>query len=263
MAILDFEKAFDKVAHSRLTHKLNYYGIRRELLQWIQSFLTNRTQRVVVDGTYSSPCSVTSGVPQGSVLGPVLFLIYINDITSNIHSQLRLFADDCLIYRPINSPEDHTILQNDLLKLSIWANIWQMKFNVKKCCILKVSTLRTTRNFTYIMYSIPLQVVEQHHYLGVLLNNKLSWIPHIHLICNKANRLLGLLRRNLYHCPSYLKEHAYKQIVLPSTDYCSTIWDPYQQTSIHKLEMIQHRAARFVLNKPWRRNHRDSICYNH
>ena len=85
--------------------------------------------------------------------------------------------------------------------------------------------------------------------------------PHIHLICNKANRLLGLLRRNLYHCPSYLKECAYKQIVLPSIEYCSTIWDPYQQTSIYKLEMIQQQAARFVLNKSWRRNHRprDSI----
>ena len=115
MAILDFEKAFDKVAHSRLTHKLHYCGIRGKLLQWIQSFLTNRTQRVVVDDTCSSPCSVTSGVSQGSVLGPVLFLIYINDITANIQSQLTLFADDCLIYRPINSPEGHAILQNDLL----------------------------------------------------------------------------------------------------------------------------------------------------
>ena len=134
-----------------------------------------------------------------------------------------------------------------------------MKFNVKKCCILQVSTLHTTRNFTYTMYSIPLQVVKQHHYLGVLLDNRLSWTPHIHFICNKANRLLGLLRRNLYHCPSYLKERAYKQIVLPSIEHCSTIWDPYQQTSIHKLKMVQHRAARFVLNKPWRRNHRDSI----
>ena len=109
MAILDFEKIFDKVAYIRLTHKLHYYDIRGNLLQWIQSFLTNRTQRVVVDGTCSSACSVTSEVPQGSVLDPVLFLIYINDITSNIHSRLRLFADDCLLYCPINSPEDHTI----------------------------------------------------------------------------------------------------------------------------------------------------------
>ena len=154
VAILYFEKAFDKVAHSRLTHKLHYYGIRGKLLQWIQSFPTNRTQRVVVDGICSSPCSVTSGVPQGSVLGPVLFLIYINDITSNIHSQLRLFADDCLIYCPINSPEDHTILQNDLLKLSIWADVWQMKFNVKKCCILQVSTLHTLLEISHTQCTI-------------------------------------------------------------------------------------------------------------
>ena len=133
VAILDFEKVFDKMIDSQTT--LLWY--KRCLLQWIQSFLTNRTQRVVVDGTYSSPCSVTSGVPQGLVLGPVLFLIYINDIASNIHSQLRLFADDCITYRPINSPEDHTILQDDLLKLSVWADVWQMKFKVKKYCILK------------------------------------------------------------------------------------------------------------------------------
>jgi len=116
VAILGFEKAFDKVAH---TNKLDYYGIAGDLLHWIHSFLSNRTQKVVVDGTCSSPCSVTSGVPQGSVLGPVLFLVYINDIASNICSQLRLFADDCLVYHCINSPEDHEIFQDDLSKLSI------------------------------------------------------------------------------------------------------------------------------------------------
>ena len=100
---------------------------------------------------------------------------------------------------------------------------------------------------------IPLQVVEKHHYLGVLIDSKLSWTPHINSICNKANRLLGFLRRNLHYCPPHLKECAYKQIVLPTIEYNSAIWDPYQQTSIHKLEMLQHRAARFVLNKRWRR----------
>ena len=136
VAILHFEKAFDKVAHTRLIHKLHYYGIRGDLLQWIESFLTNHTQRVVVNGTCSSPRGVTSGVPQGSVLGPILFLIYINDITSNIDSQLRLFADDCLFYRPINSPAGYKTFQDDLYKLSVWADVWQMRFNVKKCCIL-------------------------------------------------------------------------------------------------------------------------------
>ena len=132
------------------------------------------------------------------MLGPILFLIYINDITSHIHSQLRLFADDCLVYCPINSPADHKTFQDDLYKLSVWADVWQMRFNAKKCCILRVSTLHSTSNFIYTMYSIPLQVVEQHHYLGVLIDNKLLWTPHIHSICNKANHLLGFLRRNLH-----------------------------------------------------------------
>ena len=101
MAILDFLKAFDKVAHTRLINKLEFYGIRGEILRWIISFLSNRTQQVVVSGTQSLSCSVLSGVPQGSVLGPVLFLLYINDITSEIQSQVRLFADDCLIYHTI------------------------------------------------------------------------------------------------------------------------------------------------------------------
>ena len=259
VAILDFAKAFDKVAHARLVHKLNYYGIRGPLLQWLQSFLTDRTQKVIIDGRHSSPCHVTSGVPQGSVLGPALFLIYINDIVTNIHSQLRLFADDCLLYRPIHSPEDHKVLQSDLDSLSSWANIWQMKFNVKKCCIMQISTLHSTSSFPYTMYETPLQFVKRHEYLGVLLDDKLSWTPHIDSLCSKANRLLGFLRRTLHHCPSHLKEHAYKQIVLPSIEYCCSIWDPFHQSSIYKLEMIQHRAARFILNKPWRRNHRDSI----
>ena len=117
VAILDFAKAFDKVTHVRLAHKLNYYGVRGPLLQWLQSFLTDCTQKVIINGSHSSPCHVTSGVLQGSVLGPVLFLMYINDI-ANIHSQLRLFADDCLLYRPIHSFDDHKILQSDLDSLS-------------------------------------------------------------------------------------------------------------------------------------------------
>ena len=259
VAILDFAKAFDKVAHARLAHKLNYYGVRGPLLQWLQSFLTDLTQKVIFDGSHSSPCHVTSGVPQGSVLGPALFLIYINDIIANIHSQLRLFADDCLLYCPIHSFNDHKILQSDLDSLSSWADIWQMEFNVKKCCIMQISALHSTSSFPCKMYEIPLQFVKNHHYLGILLDNKLSWTPHINSLCSKANRLLGFLLRTLHYCLSNLKEHAYKQIVLPSIEYCSSIWDPHQQSSIHKLEMIQHRAARFVLSKPWRCNHRDSI----
>ena len=109
-AILDFSKAFDKVPHSRLLYKLNYYGIRRDVLHWLESFLNGRTQQVIVEGCKSPTCDVTSGVPQGSVLGPVLFLVYINDIISNIQSEIRLFADDVFICKTIKMPTDHRIL---------------------------------------------------------------------------------------------------------------------------------------------------------
>ena len=119
---------------------------------------------------------------------------------------------------------------------------------------MQISTLYSKSSFSNTMYKA--QVVDKHHYLGILIDTKLSWTPHINSLCSKANWLLGFLHRTLHHCPPHLKEHAYKQIVLLS---CSSIWDPHQQTLIHKLEMIQHRVACFVLNKPWRRNCRDSI----
>ena len=114
LAILDFSKAFDTVPHRRLLQKLAYYGIRDKLLTWISNFLTNRKQRVLLDGISSTHSDVTSGVPQGTVLGPLLFLCYINDLPQNIKSQVRLFADDCLIYRNIKTQNDHHILQKDL-----------------------------------------------------------------------------------------------------------------------------------------------------
>ena len=112
--LLDFSKAFDTVPHQRLLSKLNFYGIRDRSLDWIKAFLTDRTQVVSINGTHSNPRPVVSGVPQGSVLGPVLFLLYINDITDNISSHMRLFADDSVIYREINTQQDHLALQEDL-----------------------------------------------------------------------------------------------------------------------------------------------------
>ena len=141
--ILDFSKAFDMVPHKLLLHKLEKYGICGQLLQWLEHFLTKRKMRVVVDGEASQDADVLSGVPQGTVLGPILFLVHLNDLPESILSSVRLFADDCLLYRVIRNLQDHLILQQDLKNLEEWASKNGMKFNATKCYVLPVKQKTT------------------------------------------------------------------------------------------------------------------------
>ena len=137
--LLDFSKAFDRVPHTRLCKKLSYYGIRGPLLLWIKHYLSNRYQRVIIDGTSSDPSVVTSGVSQGTVLAPLLFLCFVNDIPLNVTSKIKLYADDILLYRTISSQADCTLLQKDIDSLVQWSNIWQLPFNFKKCEFLRIT----------------------------------------------------------------------------------------------------------------------------
>ena len=146
LIIMDFARAFDKVPHMRLFHKLEYYGIRGSTKKWINSWLSGRTQQVVLDGQASDPVPVLSGVPQGSVLGPVLFLIFINDLLDNIRSSVRLFADDCVLYRNIHSLQDCLALQEDLTSLGQLEADRQMKFNVAKCHSMRVTRHQSITN---------------------------------------------------------------------------------------------------------------------
>ena len=185
MAILDFSKAFDEVSHERLSRKLKYYRIDGNPRTWINSFLTDRKQQVVVDNATSDTAPVTSGVPQGTVLGPALFLIYINDIADNISSNIRLFADDCVLYRTINNTSDNTLLQEDLKdlsKLEQWSNIRQMDFNVKKCAIMQFSFSTRKQKYDYKMKAETLKIVSHHPYLGVELSDNLKFNDHINTI---------------------------------------------------------------------------------
>ena len=246
LLILDFSKAFDTVAHQRLIKKLDYYGIRDETLLWITNWLTGRTQQVVVDGDHSVKSPVRSGVPQGTVLGPLMFILYINDIGDGTTSNIRLFADDCLLYRTISNKQDSRVLQNDLDTMCNWAKIWQMHFNPDKCSVLRVTRKRKSIDTKYVMLGKTLNQVQHRPYLGVEFSHNLSWDYHIKNVSTKGHRILNFLRRNLSGCSQDTKSQAYKSLVRPGLEYAGTAWDPYQTKDIYKLEAVQRRAARFV-----------------
>ena len=223
LIIMDFAKAFDKVPHRRLFHKLEYYGIRGSTHKWINSWLSGRTQQVDLDGQASDPVPVLSGVPQGSVLGPVLFLIFINDLLDNIRSSVRLFADDCVLYRNIHSLQDCLALQEDLTSLGQWETDWQMKFNVAKCHSMRVTRHQHHKQilFDYSLHNQTLENVQSANYLGITITDNMDWGQHVSEISSKA---LGFLRRNLAFAPRSTKEVAYKTLL----EYAAPIWSPEQ-----------------------------------
>ncbi|MCG8035359.1 MAG: hypothetical protein JAZ03_24705 [Candidatus Thiodiazotropha taylori] len=244
--LLDFSKAFDKVPHERLAIKLKHYGIRGSLLQWIQSFLTDRKQQVLVEGQSSTTAPVVSGVPQGTVLGPLLFLLYINDLPQKVSSTARLFADDSLMYLKISSTKDTAALQLDLDRLQQWQSDWQMSFNPSKCEVVRVTKRKNPVEATYQIHGQDLTVAKTGKYLGVLISEDMSWKPHVDATIKKANNSLAFLRRNLSRCPQEVKAQCYKTLVRPITDYAASAWDPHTTTCIQQLEAVQRRAARFV-----------------
>ena len=244
--LLDFSKAFDKVPHNRLLMKLHHYGIRGHTHDWISSFLVGRTQRVVLDGQSSSATTVSLGVPQGTVLGPLLFLIFINDLPSSVSSTTRLFADDCLMYRRIKTPEDQAILQRDLNKLQQWEDRWLMQFNPDKCEVLRVTNRKSPVLADYIIHGQVLNTVDSAKYLGLTIHKSLSWDTHIDKITKKANSTLAFLGRNISRCPTSIKAQCYSTLVRPTIEYASSVWSPAKKETINKLEAVQRRAARFA-----------------
>ena len=247
--------------HKRLLSKLKYYGISGNTLNWIESFLSDRNQQVVVDGKSSNTSKVTSGVPQGTILGPLLFLIFINDITENIQSQIRLFADDCLVYKEIANIKDAETLQKDLNTLISWTKTWQMEFNISKCAMIsfKDPRKRNIIKVDYMMEGQKVQPAQDITYLGVKINSSLRWANHVNDTANKAHRLIGMLWRNLHKAPVELKKTAYQTLVRPTVEYSSSIWNPWTVKDINRIEGVQNAGARFVMNQPHRRNVRDSV----
>ena len=241
---LDFQKAFDKVPHQRLLLKLKAHGIGDSITDWREQWLTDRRQRVVVDGEVSNWKSVLSGVPQGSVLGPILFLIYINDLDDSITSNVLKFADDTKLFRKINTDVDKQHLQNDLDRLVKWSEKWQMLFNFGKCKCLH--TGHRNMNVNYKMGGTVLGTTVKEKDLGVTISADMKVSEQCGIAASKGNQILGLIRRNITYKGKKLIIPLYKAIVRPHLEYCIQAWRPYRKKDIDTLERIQRRATKMI-----------------
>lgn len=245
----DFAKAFDTVPHQRLLSKVDSYGIKGNIASWIESFLYNRKQRVVINGNQSEWTDVKSGVPQGSVLGPLLFVLYINDMPQVVKSACKLFADDTKIYRVITGQQDIENLQSDIDALGRWSDNWLLRFNPNKCKTIHIG--RAQYDSVYSMLDkdgvrTDIAEVDTEKDLGIHFTPNLSFDKHINTIVNKANSLVGLIKRNFVYmdCEQFLS--LYKALIRPHLDYGNCIYYPITKKNKQAIENVQRRATKLV-----------------
>ena len=239
---MDYAKAFDTVPHQRLVYKLSRYGINAGAVSLIENFLENWTQQVIVQGEESAWKPVTSGLPQGSVLGPVLFVIFINDLPESVASEAYLFADDTKIFHIIKNEEDRGELQKDLNKLNKWSNDWLLKFHPQKCKYMTIG--KNNDKVSYTLKDQDLQKVKEEKDIGVTIDDELDFESHISEKINKATRTFGMLCRsfNCLDCQTFLS--LYKTMVRTHLDYASLVWAPYKMKHIEIIENVQRRCTR-------------------
>jgi hypothetical protein len=240
---LDFQKAFDKVPHLRLVRKCEALGIRGQLREWIAEWLRDRKQRVGINGCYSDWADVISGVPQGSVLGPLLFLIYINDIDEGIKGMISKFADDTKIAGEINVHRD-SVLQEDINTLCRWADTWQMKFNKEKCKVVRFGN--SLLDSHYYMENECLKRVVEEKDLGVMVHSSLKGSRQCHEAVKKANRCLGMIARNIKFKSSDIILPLYRALVRPHLEYGVQFWNPTYKKDVDMIERVQRRATRMI-----------------
>jgi hypothetical protein len=245
---LDFAKAFDTVPHKRLLNKLEAYGVNGRILKWIANFLQNRRQRVSVNGEKSPWTNVLSGVPQGSVLGPILFICFINDMPDKVQSYLRMFADDTKVFATANSEEETNRLQKDLDSLHEWSTKWQLHFNAGKCAVMHLghSNNQTDYSMGDPENKTTLAKTQLEKDLGVYVDPSLKFSKHCEKAANKANRILGLIRRSFDHLDKEMLKTLYRGIVRPHLEYCNAAWSPQYKKDTKLLENVQKRAFRMV-----------------
>ena len=249
----DFAKAFDSVNHDIILEKLKYnFGIDGQLLYFILNYLKDRQQRVVIDGEFSDWKPVQSGVPQGSILGPLLFVLFINDVVDNVSNDTRvlLYADDMKVWRKIRSAEDQHILQTDITTLHAWSLRNKIKFHPSKCKVLRCTLKKDPLLNTYNMAGTSLEITVNEKDLGVIVHPKLLYNKHHHAVVAKSSQKLGLLKRNcsFTRCRQSRKV-LYLSLVRSLYEHCSPVWRPMNETQVAKFDTIQKRAIKWIYNE--------------
>ena len=241
----DYRKAFDSVPHMRLMRKIESCGITGQVQRWIKSFLQGRRQRVRVGEAVSGWKKLTSGIPQGSVLGPTLFVLFINDLPQVVESRVALFADDTKVFREIQSDEDREKLQQDIDELLIWSKKWQLPFNESKCKVMHYG--KTNRKADYNLGGVQIVEVSEEKDLGVTFDQQLSFGTNASKVVAAANSTLGLINRHFRHIETKPFMNLYKTLVRPKVEYCMTVAQPVYKKDKEKIERVQHRATKLVL----------------
>jgi hypothetical protein len=249
---LDLSKAFDRVPHNLLLKKLKCFGYNGTLLNWFADYLSHRKQRVTIEGSASSYSMVTSGVPQGSILGPLLFNYYINDLLCTINdpgASIYLYADDAKVGYGIGNIQSCLKLQNVLNDIISWSSLWGMLFNVDKCVSMSFSHKPQTIAYNYTINGVVISRVNSFTDLGIIVNSRLKWDEHICSCIKKANQKLGLIKRVTgFTCSSDIKLLCYTAIVRPHLEYCPQVWFCNSKKLLLNIEAVQRKATKYILN---------------
>ena len=241
---MDFSKAFDKVPHGRLVKKVQSLGIDAGVIKWIQQWLDGRCQRVVVDNCLSGWRPVTSGVPQGSVLGPLLFVIYINDLDDGVVNWISKYADDTKVGGVVDNGVGFQSLQGDLCRLEEWAERWQMEFNAEKCEVLHFG--RNNPNRTYRVNGRALRNAVEQRDLGITVHSSLKVESHVDRVVKKAFGMLAFINQSIEYKSWEVMLKLYKALVRTNVEYCVQFWSPNYRKDINKLERVQRRFTRML-----------------
>lgn len=250
VAYMDFQKAFDQIDHNILLQKLEVMGFSNDILAILKSYLIGRIQYVEIDGFRSSEYVVTSGVPQGSNLGPLLFLLFINDLANSISCPKLLFADDLKLYSTINSSFDCKMLQIQINVVQSWCNMNKLNLNISKCYVVTYCKKKTFLQYEYQIDQFTITRNTAIKDLGVTFDQQFTFKTHYKNIVSSASRTLGFILRN---CKSFNNVNTlkliYNSFVISKLEYCSIVWHPIYQMDISHLESVQRRFIKYLALK--------------